>query len=199
MPHHLTQEIKRKLFHLLTLIYVVGYWFLPRKILITGLGITIFTALVIEIVRLRHERFNKFIQWLGILRKKEEYHFSGLIWTLTGGFFTIYFFENTANPVTKNIVIVSLLYAALGDTAAAIFGRLYGKIKIGEKTLEGSLACLFVNLVVGYFFLPWPIFLIGALASTFFEIIHWPLNDNLWLPVLSASAITHLMMRYTFL
>lgn len=199
MPTRVIQEIKRKLFHLLTLIYIVGYWRLPRDAALAGMGLTIFVALAIEIIRLKHSRFNRFVLLFGIHRKSEENHFSGLLWTLSGAFFTMYFFENPSQPTTKIIVLASLLYAALGDTAAAIAGSLFGRIKIGEKSLEGSAACFVVCLIIGYFLLPWPIFLWGAFASTFFEVIHWPLNDNFWLPILSAGALTQLMMKYTFL
>lgn len=199
MPPHIKEEIKRKLFHLLTLIYIVGYWFFPRDVVLSGLGIVIFLALVIEAVRLKHNKINKLILMLGIHRKSEEHHFSGLLWTLSGAFFTIYFFDAPAHSITKNIVMASLLYAALGDTAAAIFGTWFGKIKIGNKSLEGSVACFFVNFIVGYFLLPWPVFLWAAVLSTFFEAIQWPLNDNFWLPILSAGALTQLMIRYTFI
>jgi dolichol kinase len=199
MPVHVIEEIKRKLFHMLTLIYVVGYWFLPREIAVGGMGITIFTALVIEMVRLNHKKINRLILLLGIHRKSEEQHLSGLLWTLSGAFFTMYFFDSPANPLTRNIVLAALLYAALGDTAAALVGRLIGRTRIGTKSLEGSLACLLTNLAVGYFLLPWPIFLWGALFSAFFELIKWPLNDNFWIPILSAGALTQLMIRYSFL
>ncbi|PKN01066.1 MAG: hypothetical protein CVU77_06850 [Elusimicrobia bacterium HGW-Elusimicrobia-1] len=199
MPVHVIEEIKRKLFHMLTLIYVVGYWFLPREIAVGGMGITIFTALVIEMVRLNHEKINRLILLLGIHRKSEEQHLSGLLWTLSGAFFTMYFFDSPDNPLTRNIVLAALLYAALGDTAAALVGRIIGRTRIGTKSLEGSLACLFTNLAVGYFLLPWPIFLWGAVFSAFFELIKWPLNDNFWIPILSAGALTQLMIRYSFL
>ncbi len=38
-------EIKRKTFHILTLIYVAAYWFLPKKIVLTGLVIAIMIVL----------------------------------------------------------------------------------------------------------------------------------------------------------
>ncbi|MDI6757623.1 MAG: hypothetical protein QME32_06345 [Endomicrobiia bacterium] len=200
MTTHVLEEIKRKLFHLLTLIYVVGYWFLPRDIAVGGMGVTIFVALLIEAVRLNHKKINGLILLLGIHRKSEEQHLSGLLWTLSGAFFTMYVFESPANPlVMRSIVLAALLYAALGDTAAALVGRLVGRTKIGSKSLEGSLACLVTNLIVGYFLLPWPVFLWGAVFSTFFELIKWPLNDNFWIPILSAGALTQLMIRYSFL
>jgi len=196
MSPRLQEEIKRKLFHLLTLIYVFGYWYLPRRTVLIGMGITIFVAFMIEVVRLSHHKINRLVLLLGVHRKSEENNLSGLLWTLSGAFFTMYFFENPQMPMTRNIVFTSLMWTSIGDTAAALVGISIGRIKIGTKSLEGSTAYFLTALAVGYFLLPWPVFLWGALLSAFFEVIRWPLNDNFWLPVLSAGALTQIMIRY---
>jgi len=199
MTERLQEEIRRKLFHLLTLIYVAGYWYLPRRVVLIGMGITIFLAFVIEVVRLSHRKVNRLVLLLGVHRKSEENNLSGLLWTLSGAFFTMYFFENPQVALTRNIVLASLLWTSVSDTSAAIVGTSIGKIKIGSKTLEGSSAYFLTALALGYFVLPWPVFLWGALLSTFFEAIKWPLNDNFWLPVLSAGALTQIMIRYGYI
>ena len=183
-------EIKRKTFHILTLIYVAAYWFLPKNIVLIGLLIAIIIVLLGEFIRARNEKFNVFILKMlgGVHRESEEHKISGLPWTLAGAFLTILLFEN------KTFVLASFLYLAFGDALAALFGKAYGKHKIyAGKSLEGSLACFIVCLIIGLIILPtWQIAVLGALTATFIETIPWPLNDNFWMQILNAGILTFL-------
>ena len=49
---------------------------------------------------------------------------------------------------------MTLTLFILGDGAAALVGMSIGRIKIGKKTLEGSLACLIVSLMMLSFIFP---------------------------------------------
>jgi len=183
-------EIKRKSFHLLILLYILAYWVLPRLVVIEGFGFLLVVVIVGELLRLRLPPFN---EWLlnvlgGIHRVEETKNLSGLPWTLSGSFLTILLFPN------KTVVLVSFFYLAFGDALAALVGKRYGKYRILRgKTLEGSLACFLACLLVGIFFLHWKMALIGALSATVIELIPWPLNDNFWMPLMSASALTLLL------
>lgn len=183
-------EIKRKTFHVLSLIYVAAYWFLPRSIVLTGLLIAIIIVCVGEILRAKNEKFNVFILKVlgGVHRKTEEHKVSGLPWTLTGAFLTILLFHE------KTFVLTSFLYLAFGDAFAALFGKAYGKHKIyAGKSLEGTFACFAVCFIIGLVILPsWQFALIGAAIAAFIETIPWPLNDNLWMQVLNAGILTYL-------
>ncbi len=183
-------EIKRKTFHVLSLIYVAAYWFLPRSIVLTGLLIAIIIVWVGEILRAKNEKFNFFILKVlgGVHRKTEEHKVSGLPWTLTGAFLTILLFHE------KTFVLTSFLYLAFGDAFAALFGKAYGKHKIyAGKSLEGTFACFAVCFIIGLVILPsWQFALIGAAIAAFIETIPWPLNDNLWMQVLNAGILTYL-------
>lgn len=183
-------EIKRKTFHVLSLIYVAAYWFLPCSIVLTGLLIAIIIVWVGEILRAKNEKFNVFILKVlgGVHRKTEEHKVSGLPWTLTGAFLTILLFHE------KTFVLTSFLYLAFGDAFAALFGKAYGKHKIyAGKSLEGTFACFAVCFIIGLVILPsWQFALIGAAIAAFIETIPWPLNDNLWMQVLNAGILTYL-------
>jgi glycerol-3-phosphate acyltransferase PlsY len=182
-----SDEIKRKLFHMLIVIYVVAYWFLPRLFVLQWLLIAIILVILIEALRLSAPPFN---QWLlftlgGVHREEEANQLSGLVWTILGSFLTMLIFSN------KQIVMASLLYLAFGDALAALVGRRHGRNVIaGKKTLEGSLACFGVSLVIGLIFLEFPLALAGAIVATLIEIIPWPLNDNFWMPLISATFLT---------
>ncbi|HBU70168.1 MAG TPA: hypothetical protein DEE98_07285 [Elusimicrobia bacterium] len=180
-------EVKRKLFHFLILLYIAAYWFLPRILVLQAMGILIFAIAVTEALRLNNSRLNKWILNVlgGVHRKEEETQISGLLWTFSGSFFTMLIFQD------KNIVTASLLYLAFGDAVAALVGRRHGKNKIlNEKTIEGSIACFAVCFGIGMFFLDWPLAFWGALVATSIEVMPWPLNDNFWMPLTSAMVLT---------
>ena len=183
-------EIKRKIFHILTLIYVVAYWFLPKNIVLSGLFIAIIVVLIGEFIRARNEKFNIFILKVlgGVHRKSEEHKISGLPWTLAGAFIAIFLFSE------KIFVLTSFLYLAFGDACAALFGKAYGKHKIyAGKSLEGTFACFVACLIIGLIFLPsWQFAVVGALIAAFIETIPWPLNDNFWMQIINASILTYI-------
>ncbi len=89
-------EIKRKIFHILTLIYVIAFWYLPKTLILSGLLAAIAIVLAGEYIRSKNEKFNVFILKIlgGVHRKSEEHKISGLPWTLAGAFLTIFLFEN---------------------------------------------------------------------------------------------------------
>lgn len=185
------EELQRKSFHLLTLIYIYAYWFLPKTPVLWCMGVIIFLVAVFEGVRLRFPAVNKKVMATigSAYRENEKNTVSGLPWTLSGSFFTMLLFPD------KNIVVASLFYLAFGDAAAALVGKRFGKRKIfWDKTLEGSLACFAVCFFIGIFFFNWQLALAGALAAAVIELFPWALNDNFWMPVISAFALTQLMI-----
>jgi HAD superfamily phosphoserine phosphatase-like hydrolase len=80
---------------------------------------------------------------------------------------------------------------ALGDSTASIFGGLFGK-KLPYnrgKTLEGSLAGFFFAFLAGTFFVaPW-IALVGAAVAMTIEYLPLPINDNVLIPLVTASVL----------
>jgi dolichol kinase len=184
-------EVKRKLFHLLTLGYILGYLFLPRAFVLWTMGLLTLGVIVTEFVRLRVPSINTWILNVlgGVHRPEEENKVSGLPFTFSGSFLTMLLFVDT------RIVVTSLLYLAFGDTMAALIGRGLGKKKImnGKKTFEGSLACFFVCFFLGLFSFNWQTAFMGALIATLIELAPWPLNDNFWVPLVSAASLTLLV------
>jgi dolichol kinase len=94
----------------------------------------------------------------------------------------------------KQVAIVSLIYMLFGDTASAIVGTKYGKVKIGDKSLEGSLAFFITVMIIALIFSQWSgirihliILIFGAIAATVTEALPIEINDNL--TVAPAAAI----------
>ena len=181
-------EIKRKTFHILTLLYVLAYWYMPLNIVLWSMFVLILTVLAGEIIRAKNESFNVFILKIlgGVHRESETRKISGLPWTLSGAFLTMFLFND------KTIVLVSFLYLAFGDAIAALVGKAYGKHKIyAGKSIEGSFACFVVCFIVGLILLPtWQFAFIGALIATLIETVPWPLNDNFWMQIINAGILT---------
>ena len=93
----------------------------------------------------------------------------------------------------KQVAIVSLTYMLFGDTASAIIGTKYGKVKIGDKTLEGSLAFFITTMVIALIFFQWTgirihllILIFGAIAATVTEALPIEINDNLTVALAAA-------------
>lgn len=180
-------EVKRKGFHMLSLIYVFGYWFLPKNIVIWGLAIAIAIVAILEILRFNAPWFNIFFvkRFKGFYRKEEARKVSGLIGTLSGALITILIFPN------KYMVFASFLYLAFGDSIAALVGRTIGKHKsIAGKSIEGSIACLIACFIAGLFIFNWKFALAGAFIATIVEAVPWKINDNFWMQIVNAGLLT---------
>lgn len=99
----------------------------------------------------------------------------------------LYFFKDNVT-----IVLASLSVQVFADAFAAIIGINFGKHKIlGKKTLEGSTACFVVAFLCLIYFYPIQIALIAALVATIIELL--PLDDNLWVPLFTATALKLLL------
>jgi dolichol kinase len=187
-------EIKRKIFHLGTLLYPVLYNIWPRTTALIVSGSLIFIDIIVESIRLVFPKFNEFLlrPFRGIYRTNETNKISTLIWTFTGAFLTMFIF------LDRKIVTTSLLYMVFGDSAAGLVGVHHGRTKLGYKSLEGSLSCFIICLICGLFFLPWQIAILGALVATVIEFLPLPFSDNFWMPLMSGFALTFFKKLFTF-
>jgi dolichol kinase len=183
-------ELKRKGIHLAILIYVIGYWYLPKIVIVSSLTSVIFIVTLCEWLRFKSRKINIFFKnnFRGFYRPGEVYKVSGLIGTLSGSLITILLFTN------KSAVFTSFLYLIFGDSAAALVGKSIGKHKImlSEKSLEGSLACFITCFIVGLFNFNWGFALMGAIVATIVEAIPWKINDNFWIPIINTGFLTTL-------
>jgi dolichol kinase len=184
-------EIKRKLFHLLGLIYVAGITFLPRKafvLIMTGL---LAAEIGFELARLKIPAFNEWLhkEYGDIFREEEKNQFSGVVWMSAGVIAVGVLLE----PILP--AITALLFLILGDSAASLVGKTVGGIRWpnSKKTLAGSAACFLMCFAVGMVLLwpqyPWPGIFITALTVALFEVGYIPINDNLIIPLVASLAM----------
>lgn len=187
----LKYELIRKGIHLISTIIPVLYYFYFSKqfmIILVGTG----TLLMILI-----DYFKKYDTVLSVIYKKLFYNilrddekyfnrkiFTGGTYYALGIFFSLLLFE-------KEIAITSIMIMIWCDTFAALSGLLFGRHKIGTKTLEGSIAFFIVGLlliavlpnftgnILEYYYL-----IIILIIITVFELINNRFDDNLLIPLL---------------
>lgn len=180
----LKRELKRKAFHLLSLLYLLGYLIIDRGVVLTILVVLLTSFGFFELYRLRNPTLNeKLIRFFGSIHREEETHkISGIFWTLLGCFLTVLLVPYPP------AVITGFLFLALGDAAAALVGKLIGRIPlIGRRTLEGFLVCWLVCFLCAGMFFPWPYALAGGFVAALVELLPLPFNDNLWIPLLGSG------------
>jgi dolichol kinase len=180
-------EIKRKGFHLLSLTYIFGYWYLPKNFVVSGLIVAVVIVILFEYGRFKVPAFNDFFKnnFKGFYRSEEANKISGLLWTLLGALLAILMFSN------KYMVFASFLYLSFGDAVAALVGKTFGKHKtFAGKSLEGSLSCFAVCFISGLFLFNWQFAMTGAVIAMIIEAVPWKLNDNFWIQIMNAGTLT---------
>lgn len=183
------KEIARKKIHLLILLAPLLYNILSYETCIIIAASLIIIDLILETIRLLYPTVNKILLKIfeGTYREKEKENVSTLIWTLSGIFLTIFLFSEN-----KNVVTLSLLYLAFGDSVAAIVGVKFGRIRLGSrgKSLEGALAFFIVAYLCSIFFVNPLHGLTVSFIGAAIEFLPLPLDDNFVLPIFTAGLLT---------
>ena len=179
-------EISRKLLHILSSIIPLSYlWvFKEKSIVLALLVILCIFSISIELLRFKIELINNiFKKFFNFMLRKNELKGSitGATWLIIGNLITIYLY-----PIY--IAVPALLFLSVGDSFAALFGQRIPKLKIGNKSIIGTLAGIFSSLSIALLvnqILPTYVIVIGAVTAMLVELIPSPLNDNLTIPILS--------------
>lgn len=185
------RECGRKAFHMLSLAYLAAYFVIGYPLVLRWMAGWTVVVVVVETARLYSRAFNDFLFALfkGLSRPEERGQYSGILHTTLGALSLMALFGAEGKLVAAGIWCV-----ALGDAAAALIGKSFGRHKFpgSKKSLEGSLACLAVCAAacraLGF---PAAACLAGAAGATFVEFLPtttW-FNDNLWMPLATAAAI----------
>lgn len=185
------RELGRKAFHMLSLAYLAAYHWIGYPNIVRPLAAWLVFVTVVETGRFIVPALGAWLAafFRGLIRDTELKAFSGIFHT-TAGCLIVIVWAGT-RPA---LVAASVLNLALGDAAAALIGKRFGRFKIagGKKSMEGSLACLVVCWGCGIWVgLSPAAALVGALSATAVELLPttpW-FNDNLWMPVGSCAAL----------
>ena len=179
-------EISRKFLHIFSLIIPLSYlWIFKDKSLVLALLLILsIFSILIEFFRFKIESINNiFKKFFNFMLRKNELKSSvtGATWLIIGNLITIYLY-----PIY--IAVPALIFLSIGDSFAALFGKKIPKLKIGNKSIIGTLAGIFSSLSIALLvnqILPTYVIVIGAVTAMLVELIPSPLNDNLTIPILS--------------
>lgn len=152
--------------------------------------------LFMETVRLNSPAWNdKMVRfWKHILRAHEAHQMSTVPHYLASVILAILLFP-------RPVAALSILFLAIGDPTASLFGILYGhhgpRFASGKSligTLAGVLTCILISLV----FLSslsistpalWAISLVGGLAGGTAELLPLDIDDNFSIPIVSGFVL----------
>jgi dolichol kinase len=164
----------------------VGY-FPPQPCNLYLLAVIFGSAFLVEGVRLFVPSANRLVRIaIGpFMRPSEEHGLTGAL-PFTGGVLLAFLL------FPKHVALASMVPLIFGDRAALLAGKALGRLHLGEKTLEGSLACFGASLAAygilsglwpEVFDFPWVILAGASLIGTLAEVLPRPFDDNLTIPI----------------
>lgn len=184
-------ELARKAIHFGSIAVPVGLHYFPREtgrtlILILALGM-----LTVDVVRLQVPRVRTIFYFLlgRIIRDHERFNLLGSTYLLLSSLICVYAFP-------KSVAVAAIAFLVIGDTLAALVGRRWGRTRILDKSLEGSLACFLSCLFAGWLLrtqggeLSDSMIWFGSLVATLVELLPIPLDDNMRIPLAAGFAMT---------
>lgn len=171
-------------------LFILFYIIFTQIVALLIIGIVAIVFILLDITRFLNKQTNELftVRFKSIFRKSESKKFSSMTIFLVATFISILLFE-------KNIAITALTFLIFGDIFSKIFGLAYGKHKIFQKTLEGTLAyfgCVLICGFVLYNILDIPLFIlmIGGISAPLVELFSFQLNDNFTVSLISGSIMT---------
>lgn len=171
------REIRRKLIHLSMALVALVVWLLPRTEAVAVLAVGAAVALGVEWLRFRNRwaRYQFLRRTRTLLRKHERRELAGATWMAIA-------YVLAAALFPRSVAVVAILYNGLGDAAAALVGKRWGRHRTAwGKSWEGAGAAFSVSLAAGLLvpgISPAPA-LAGALAAAALEFLPIPIDDNL--------------------
>jgi len=182
MSWNFKKELKRKIFHLTSLLYILIFYlvnkYFNKQIALLSLIFIFIFFIILEFFRINKKK--KIPIFHILFRTKEKDKLSTHVYFTLGAIIAFAVFD-------FRIAVAVLLMTTLGDMAAALFGMQFGKhwIKsIPHTAWEGILAEFAVDVIIGFFILSnWWIIIPMALTATFVETVFTHADDNLTIPI----------------
>jgi dolichol kinase len=186
-----TNELLRKGVHFTSILIVLVYAFMGKQ----ACQILLITYLVMAlgIEHLRLDRGFKLPVLHVVLRQKEKAAIGSYVYFTIGALIVVSVFS-------KNVAFAAILMTTFGDMSAALIGKRFGKIRIDNgKSIEGCITEFLVDLAIAVMLLGNPLIsLIMALVATYVETTFVKIDDNLAIPIFSASVAELAFIALTF-
>lgn len=185
-----SQELLRKGIHMISLLIPVCYSFLDRRTALLIILPLTAAAIIIDVLMKRKNRVRDFIYVVfgKMLRPHEKGYFvlNGASWVLISAFVCILIFPKIITITAFSILIIS-------DISAALIGRKFGRHRLFDKSVEGTLAfivsAILTSVIIGLIFSLPPIFyylavpgsIIGGIVEAASNKLK--IDDNLSIPL----------------
>jgi glycerol-3-phosphate acyltransferase PlsY len=191
-------QLGRKFYHLAGGLGLLSfYYLLGRDRALLFYAVLFVAVLTLDLVRLKMPEVNRFIftNFRCFIRTNEERKLTGTAPYVLGVGATLYLYRT-------DIATLAICFLVFGDVAATAIGERYGKTKIWNKSLEGSIAFVVAAVSAGLLFslAGFPVMhglmLAGAFIAAGVELLPLPVDDNLLIPVVSGGAMS-LIVRMT--
>lgn len=126
-------RVWRKSLRFVFLIFPIIYFWLDKISILIVFGILILFFLIFDLTKIKK---SKVIKHLYKKSETERARISGITLFLIGAFITALFFQ-------KNIAILAMVFATIGDNFAVLFGTWFGRHRVsGRKVGKGQLHAL---------------------------------------------------------
>lgn len=174
------RELARKSFHMSSTLVPLAVWLLPRGVGLALLLPAAVVALTVDVARLRVRGFRyHFFRLTRTMLRHHERH------GLTGGTWMAVSYAVALLVLPKPVAVAAMLFNGLGDAAAALVGKRFGRHRTAwGKSWEGFAAGVVTNLIVGLSIsaiapaLSPAGAVLGAVAAASLEFAPLPLDDN---------------------
>lgn len=171
-----TLELKRQLAHLflgLAIAYVVYH--IKSNLILIPLAVTLFLLYIIPKTTPNLKISNHLLYHFERDHDKINFPFKGPIWYGIGIMPPILFL-----PIDVACAVIAIL--SVGDSTSTLIGKFLGRVRIGEKSLEGFLAFLIFSLPAALLFISnWQLALTLALSGAIIEFFTF-MDDNFLIP-----------------
>jgi len=187
-------EVRRKGIHILALFFIIIYLVFTVKFGefwgLFSLTCLLLVFLVIDYFKI--ELGKKIPIFWRFFRDKEKDRLGGNSFFLIAAIIVFAVFD-------FRIALAAILMAIFGDIAAALIGMKFGRTWLTKsKALEGILAELVVDLLIGFLILDsFIVILAMALTATFVESVVSKIDDNFIVPIFSGfvGQIVSIMLK----
>tara|TARA_B100001093_G_scaffold402000_1_gene389727 strand:+ start:549 stop:1214 length:666 start_codon:yes stop_codon:yes gene_type:complete len=154
------EEINRKLLHVLAVILPLSIFYGPEligkpKVFVSWVFAVMFLLfLFIEWMRLKVDSFHsQFCRYFGgMMREVESRQLTGATYVVGGS--SICSVIALHSHKSEATVFLGLTLFILGDAVAALVGKGFGRIRVGQKTLEGCLGCFIFCVLLAWIVFP---------------------------------------------
>jgi len=171
-------------------LFIFFYIIFTQDVALLIIGIVTIVFIALDLTRFLNRQTNELftVKFKSIFRKNESKKFSSMTIFLVATFISILLFE-------KNIAITALTFLIFGDIFSKIFGLAFGRHKIFQKTIEGTLAFFGCTLICGFVLynildIPLFILIIGGITAPLVELFSFQLNDNFTVSLISGAVMT---------